>query len=196
MANRGSESNSLLKTLNSKMTSSANDQHYAAKYWLRFNPKDSDNTFFGKGMARLFLLPIWLPYWYWNRQKKTGEMRAFVAAGTSGRLADDELRRELVLKWVDLHPRDFVLGKYDPNLPKLEDSFQNIFSQTHEIQPSNKAVEYIETGTRAANIQRAGNETGSFDLSVLPDVMRIVGKIVALGGVLIALALVFVWLLS
>lgn len=177
------------------MTSSANDQHYAAKYWLRFSPIDGDNTFFGKAMTKLLLLPIWLPYWYWNRQKKTREMKEFVVAGTSGKLADHELRRQLALKWVELHPGDFVLGQYDPKLTKLEDAFQKIFSQTLDLQPSDQVIEYIETGVRPASIQRAGHET-VFDPSLLPHIMRIVGMVIALGGVLIALALVFVWLLS
>ncbi len=198
MANQdqGRDLNSLNKILTTKMRSTANDQHYQTKYWLRFNPNDGDNKFFGKMITKLLLLPIWLPYWYWIRKKTTREMREFVAAGTSGRLADDELRRELTLKWVELHPREFVLGEYDPKLPQLEDSFQRIFSQTLDSHPSDKVGQYIETGARAASIQRAAAETESINLSLLPDILRIVGKVIALGGVLIVLALVFVWLLS
>ena len=57
--------------------------HYTSKYWVRLNPNDAtkpigaprDNTFFGNVMTRVLLLPIWLPYRYWNRQKKKSWIR-------------------------------------------------------------------------------------------------------------------------
>ena len=130
--------NDLLKVLDQKMKSSANDYHYAAKYWLRFNPNDStkpidaprDNSFFGNVMTRLLLFPIWLPYWYWSRQKSKSEMREFVIAGTGERVRDDELIRQLALEWVGLHPWDFVLGEYDPKVPKLQSTFEKILGES------------------------------------------------------------------
>ena len=200
MANRESEFGRLNKTFGDKMRSSANDYHYASKYWVRFTPYDAiksidaprDNTFFGNAMTRLLLLPIWLPYWYWNKQKNTREMKEFIVAGISGRVADDELRRQLALKWVELHPGDFVFGEYDPKLPQLEATFQRIFNETLGLKPSAQVRGYIETGARAASIQRAGNETGRFNLSVLPHILRIVG--IVLAGLATILAVVFLWL--
>ena len=200
MANLESEFSRLNKTLGDKMRSSANDYHYASKYWVRFTPYDAiksidaprDNTFFGNAMTRLLLLPIWLPYWYWNKQKNTREMKEFIVAGTSGRVADDELRRQLALKWVELHPGDFVFGEYDPKLPQLEATFQRIFNETLGLKPSAQVRGYIETGARAASIQRAGYETGRFNLSVLPHILRIVG--IVLAGLATILAVVFLWL--
>lgn len=112
--------------------------HYTVKYWIRLNPNDAirpqstsrDVGFFGNVMTRLFLLPIWLPYWFWNRRKKRIEMTEFVVAGTSGRLADGELIGQLVLEWVESHPRDFVFGEYDPMVSKLERSFEKILSES------------------------------------------------------------------
>ena len=197
MANQdqGRDLNSLNKILSEKMRSSANDQHYFTKYWLRFNPNDT-NSDIGNAMTKLLLLPIWLPYHYWSRKKKKREMIDFVVAGTGEKLADNELRQQLALKWVELHPGDFVLGKYDPKLPQLEDTFQRILSRTHDLQPSSQVSEYIETGARAASIRNAGNTTESINMSLIPHVMRVVGMIIALGGALLTVSLVFIWLLS
>ncbi len=45
-------------------------------------------------MTRLLLLPIWLPYSFWDRRKKKREMIEFVVAGTSGRKLRDVLDSE------------------------------------------------------------------------------------------------------
>ena len=120
------------------MKSSANDYHYAAKYWMRFNLNDStkpidaprDNTFFGNPMTKLLLFPIWLPYWFWDRQKKKIEMREFVIAGTRGSVVDDESMRQLALEWVSLHPGDFIFGEYDPKIPELHKTFEKILGES------------------------------------------------------------------
>ena len=141
--------------------------HYTSKYWVRLNPNDAtkpidaprDNTFFGNPLTRLLLLPIWLPYLYWSRQKKKSEMREFVVAGIRGRtlrdalygkptdgmpnlvgdvkveipevslLADDGFMRKLAWDWVGLHPADFIFGERNSKIAKLQRTFEGILSE-------------------------------------------------------------------
>ena len=44
-------------------------------------------------------------------------------------LADDEFVRQLALKWVELHPRDFIFGEHDPKVAKLQRAFEEILSE-------------------------------------------------------------------
>jgi len=200
MENRGNEFNKLGKVLHDKMMRSANDSHYASKYWVRFNPNDStrpidaprDGTFFGNPIIKLLLLPIWLPYWYWNKQRKMRGMEEFVVAWAGGKPANDELIRQLALQWVALHPREFVLGEYDPKVSHLEDTFLRIFRQKLDWQTSGQVSDSVEAGARAGNKKRAGHRARSFDLSLLPHIARIVGMVFA--GFVGIMAVVFLWL--
>lgn len=95
--------NDLTTILAEQMRNSCVDCHYTAKYWVRFNPNDAtkpqglpnDDTWYSNAvtrpLARLLLLPVWLPHWYWKKRKKKNEMREFVVAGTSGRKLHDVL---------------------------------------------------------------------------------------------------------
>ena len=138
MTSRGSDfNNGIGKVLAEKMRSSCVDCHYTWKYWVRLNPNDAtkpqdaprDNTFFGNAITKLLLLPIWLLYWFWTRQKESSEMTRFVIEGASGRLVDNELISQLVLEWGCLHPGDYLFGKYDPKVTKLKRTFEKILSE-------------------------------------------------------------------
>lgn len=135
VTSRGSELDKLVSVFAEKMRESCVDSHYNAKYFVRFNPNDAvkpqdaprDDTFWGNALTRVILLPIWLPYWFWTRKQKKSEMTKFVVAGTSGSHVDDELMRRLVSEWVGLHPRDFILGEYDPKVAELQSIFEKIW---------------------------------------------------------------------
>ena len=141
MASRGSGLNKTLGHLGAKMRNSCVDCHYTSKYWVRLHPNDAikpqwadDTTWYSNAVTRplmrLLLLPIWLPYWFWKRGKTKSEMTEFVVAGTSGRLADDEVVKHLALEWVGLHPGDFIFGQYDPKVAEIQSTFEKILSES------------------------------------------------------------------
>lgn len=132
----GSEQSALTKVLAEKMSSSCVDSHYTSKYWVRLHPNDAikpqwapDDNPVTRLLTRLLLFPIWLPFRFWERRKKQKEMTEFVAAGAGGKLVDDEIVRQLALEWVSLHPGDYILGEYDPRIPKLQTLFARILAE-------------------------------------------------------------------
>ena len=69
---------------------------------------------------RLVTLPIWLPYKGWKIIRLRREMAEFAAARGRNLIISDRVVREVTLAWVEDHPQEFVLGEYDPAVPKLQ----------------------------------------------------------------------------
>ena len=77
-------------------------------------------------LGRILTLPIWLPFWLWGRQKRKREMAEFAEALAANRITGP---KEIALKWVEAHPRDYPWGEYSLALPPLEAEFQRILAR-------------------------------------------------------------------
>ena len=88
-----------------------------------------DWTSIPKFVFRLITLPIWLPFSGWRTIRRRRQMAAFAEAGKRNRFVSDRLAKEVTLDWVKAHPDDYVLGEYDPRVPKLQRTFSKLLSR-------------------------------------------------------------------
>ncbi|HAC18961.1 MAG TPA: hypothetical protein DCF78_10360 [Dehalococcoidia bacterium] len=56
----------------------------------------------------------------WKIIRLRREMAEFAAARGRNLIIGDRAVREVTLAWVEDHPQEFVLGEYDPAVPKLQ----------------------------------------------------------------------------
>ena len=56
----------------------------------------------------------------WKIIRLRREMAAFAAARGRNLIIGDRAVREVTLAWAEDHPQEFVLGEYDPAVPKLQ----------------------------------------------------------------------------
>ena len=80
-------------------------------------------------LFRLITLPIWLPYRGWKIIKRRRQMAEFAAIQARNLIMGDRAVREITLAWVKDHPEDYVLGEYDPRVPKLQRTFKKILTR-------------------------------------------------------------------
>ena len=86
----------------------------------------SDQVALFKLLLRVPLLPIWLPIFLWKRHRRNQDMAAF---------ADQRVREgnskpdQIALKWVEERPKEYILGEYDPAVPKLTKTFRKILDR-------------------------------------------------------------------
>jgi hypothetical protein len=73
-----------------------------------------------KFLFRVVTLPVWLPYRVWKIIRRRRQMAEFVAIRRRYVIIGDRAVREITLEWVQDHPADFILGEYDPRVPKLQ----------------------------------------------------------------------------
>lgn len=92
----------------------------------------SDNITFLKVLLGIAILPVWLPLWLHRRQARRSEMIEF-SQSIAVRGARDY--REIGLRWVLAHPDEYVLGQYDPRLPKIQSQFRKIIARQNRRLP-------------------------------------------------------------
>ena len=78
---------------------------------------------------RLVTLPIWLPYRGWKIFRRRRQMAEFAAMRARNLIIGDRVVREITLDWVKDHPGDYILGEYDPGVPKLQRKFKKLLTR-------------------------------------------------------------------
>ena len=78
-------------------------------------------------LGRILILPIWLPFWLWRRQRRRREMAEFAEALAANQVIGP---KEIALKWVEAHPRDYPWGEHTLALPSLEARFRKILARS------------------------------------------------------------------
>jgi hypothetical protein len=82
-----------------------------------------------KLVLRLIALPVWLPYKGWKIVKRRREMAEFARMQGRYAISGDRTAREITLAWVKEHPDDYILGEYDPGVPKLQRKFKKLLER-------------------------------------------------------------------
>jgi len=75
---------------------------------------------------RLVTLPILLPYRGWKAIRRRRQMAEFAAMRARNLIMGDRAVREITLEWVKDHPDEYILGEYDPGVPKLQRAFSKM----------------------------------------------------------------------
>ncbi len=56
-------------------------------------------------------------------------MATFATEFVRGQIRSDQQAKEIALEWIKNHPEEYVLGEYDPKLPKLQRTFNKILKR-------------------------------------------------------------------
>mgnify|MGYP001347471643 CR=1 FL=1 len=86
-----------------------------------------------KFLFRFVTLPVWLPYRVWMIVRRRRQMAEFVAIRGRYVIIGDRAVREITLEWVKDHPADFILGEYDPGVPKLQHKIGKLLARRNSF---------------------------------------------------------------
>ena len=89
----------------------------------------SDQVAVYKLIFHFLTLPIWAPFYVRRRLKRRREMATFATEFVRGQIRSDQQAKEIALEWIKNHPEEYVLGEYDPKLPKLQRTFNKILKR-------------------------------------------------------------------
>jgi len=69
----------------------------------------------------------------WKIIRLRREMAEFAAARGRNLIIGDRAVREITLEWVKDHPADFILGEYDPGVPKLQHKIGKLLARRNSF---------------------------------------------------------------